>query len=383
MQPWLYSAGGPLAHIMSGAGGAGGAASLPDELVGVVASFLPLRDVLACRLVCSRWAACIDAAPAVWKELFLSAFVTRSASQLVRSPHYPAAPVTPTAAEAAEADATTAHSFVLDVHSGPTGHDGDGAAGSAISCAVATNAPPKNKKAAAAATTTTTTTTLVCSGYRGAFLAKCKLIARWRADRPWEESLDPPLRYEQLDSTAAAPHRTEASTHNDASAYRALIGVNGSVLVTAHGEGSVRMHNLEASGLTDSSAGPRTVIARHSEHAGAAASVAVVSLAAPDGVDGGDDGPAHVWTGGMDASVCVWNLKSRTRVARIADAHPSPVLCMHGCDGAVITGSLCGSVRLWKGPSLAESTIHREVRACVQSTRVFCSSGCNMFCVCS
>jgi WD40 repeat protein len=202
--------------------------------------------------------------------------------------------------------------------------------------------------------------------YRAAFFAECKLIARWRAGRPWTQSLNPPLRYAHVDSMATA-EAAAASSHDphDASAYRAFIGVRGSVLVTSHGDGTVRMHSLETNGQVDmSTVPPRTVMARHSDRAGAAESVAVVSLAAPDDVDG--DGPAHVWTGGMDSSVCVWDLKSRTRVVRITNAHPSPVLCMHGCDGAVITGSLCGSVRLWTGPSLDESTAFSEVRACVR-----------------
>lgn len=117
------------------------------------------------------------------------------------------------------------------------------------------------------------------------------------------------------------------------------------------------MHRLE-SDVLDASLGPRSVVERQSR-TGIPEEVAVVSLASPHDIDAG--GPAHVWTGGMDASVCVWDLATRTRVARIADAFPSPVLCMHGCDGAVITGSLCGSVRLWTGPSLAESTLFREV----------------------
>jgi hypothetical protein len=333
-------------------------AILPDELVGVVASFLPLRDVLACRLVCSRWAACIDAAPTVWKQLFFAAFPrshrhTHVHSLAASSPAVPApAPAPAPTPTPTPPTHVSGASEMLRPH---TGHDNDNRTEG-----TGTRSPPLPKRKSKLAGGSVPL-------YRAAFFAECKLIARWRAGRPWTQSLNPPLRYAHVDSIATA-EAAAVSSHDphDASAYRAFIGVRGSVLVTSHGDGTVRMHNLETNGQVDmSTVPPRTVMARHSDRAGAAESVAVVSLAAPDDVDG--DGPAHVWTGGMDSSVCVWDLKRRTRVVRIADAHPSPVLCMHGCDGAVITGSLCGSVRLWTGPSLDESTTFSEVRV-----RVLC-----------
>ena len=370
---------------------------LPNEIIGAIVSYLPLQDVVACRLVCSRWAAAIDTCPPIWKQLLMDVFpyvLQRSSgdracgvtgSSPLSSSSSSSASSSSSSSSAATAAVAAAKTTTTTTTTATTKAAGAAGRSVALSTTSSTSTPSLpssattsdtrtqgqslhhchnnddgqinddrgvNSGAAAAAAPRAEDKRANAIGYRATFMAECRRISRWRSRDSWTlRSFDPPVNYESTVLLVGTPY------NRCSSAYRAMISLKGTVLTTTHDDGTVRMHRLE-SDVLDASLGPRSVVERQSR-TGIPEEVAVVSLASPHDIDAG--GPAHVWTGGMDASVCVWDLATRTRVARIADAFPSPVLCMHGCDGAVITGSLCGSVRLWTGPSLAESTLFREV----------------------
>jgi WD40 repeat protein len=200
-----------------------------------------------------------------------------------------------------------------------------------------------------------TTATVGCADSGGtckeAFLQQCRLNAAWGTADCWQLA-----RFErgwgELDSAAAA----------DPQAYRALFGPQAAVLLTAHGDGSVQMHDVAAGAGQLPPERRRTTSGSQGEEGSA-----VVSLTTPHSLDAGH---AEVWTGAMDGSICFWDLRDQTRIGRLANTHTGAVVCMHSADGVVISGSLSGETRLWTGPSLDESTLFAVHTAMVVTVRI-------------
>eukprot|EP00035_Acanthoeca_spectabilis_P033829 m.25634 g.25634 ORF g.25634 m.25634 type:complete len:492 (-) comp6219_c0_seq1:40-1515(-) len=192
---------------------------------------------------------------------------------------------------------------------------------------------------------------------KAAFLHQCKGASAWRKGDRWE-SVQFGWEWGEVDLT----------TH-DTQAYRAHFSRDVSILVTAHGDGTLRLHDVGPPQRPDTAGHNRTTTFRHCKASEAVAtnSVAVVAMATPHTEDSGSE---IIWTGAMDSSVSIWDLHRPANKIHIHHAHSDAVVCLHGAGGVVLSGSLSGETRLWTGPSIEESALFNVHAAMVVTVRV-------------